>query len=331
VRLTQVKHRAHRARGVQYSHDQAGVAPGIPPAARYRGARRWDVPGLIRQVLDVTGSARQLPGAPPTLFLTVVPGPDDAPPAPLTPTFGGKSSTFGAWIAAQRDDAGSLLGISLPHDVRRLRKTAKTAAVAALGGTIADLAGDDHSTEVFRGHYAHGTTAHVLSGKAINRAQDRVFRKLASGPIYPPSPAAGTPQEPAGGEAADAVAAMTAGEQDMGLTSCRDPYNSQFTPPGKLCHVAPAMCMLCANAVVFPAQLPRIVMLAGHIEKMRAVLSPPRWAATWGPQAQAIAELFDEAGEERADRAGLAAQARRPACPGQPPHPRLRPARPVLG
>jgi hypothetical protein len=292
VRLTQVKHRAHRARGVRYSHDQT---------ARYPGAGRWDVPGLIRQVLDVTSATRHLPGAPPTLFLTVVPGPEDTPPAPCTPAFSSKGSTFSAWITAQHDDAGRPLDISLPHDVRRLRKTAKTAAVAALGGTIADLAGDDHSTEVFRGHYAHGTTAHVLSGKAINRAQDRVFRQLTSGPLYVPSPAAGTPEWPADAQAAGLPASVTAGiitgDQDMGLTNCRDPYNSQFAPAGKLCHVAPAMCMLCSNAVVFPAQLPRIVMLADHIEKMRTVLSPPRWAATWGSQAQAIAELFIEAGE----------------------------------
>jgi hypothetical protein len=223
VRLTQVKHRAHRVRGVQYSHGQTGTDSGT----QYPGAGRWDVPGLIRQVMDVTGSARQLPGAPPSMFLTVVPGQDDASPAPCTPAFGSKGSTFSAWITAQRDGTGRPLDISLPHDVRRLRKTAKTAAVAALGGTLADLAGDDHSTEVFRGHYAHGTTAHVLSGKAINRAQDRVFRQMASGPLYLPPTADGTPAQPADAQEAgltvDVAAAVTAGNLDMGLTNCRDP------------------------------------------------------------------------------------------------------------
>ncbi|MFE2493839.1 hypothetical protein ACFXKS_12710 [Streptomyces scopuliridis] len=28
---------------------------------------------------------------------------------------------------------------------------------------MTDLAGDDHHVEVYRGHYGHGTTAHVLA------------------------------------------------------------------------------------------------------------------------------------------------------------------------
>ena len=60
---------------------------------------------------------------------------------------------------------------------------------------------------------------------------------------------------------------MRAGQLDMGLTNCRDPYDSPHTPAGTLCHVAPAMCMLCRNAVVFTAQLPRLLQLAGHIQR----------------------------------------------------------------
>jgi hypothetical protein len=94
--------------------------------------------------------------------------------------------------------------------------------------------------------------------------------------------------------------AMSAGELDMGLTNCRDPYDSPHAPAGTLCHVAPAMCMLCRNAVVFTAQLPRLLQLAGHIQAQRDVLDPPRWQAVWGRQAAALAELFAACPEETA-------------------------------
>jgi hypothetical protein len=86
----------------------------------------------------------------------------------------------------------------------------------------------------------------------------------------------------------------------MGLTNCRDPYDSPHTPAGTLCHVAPAMCMLCRNAVVFTAQLPRLLQLAGHITAQRDVLEPPRWQAVWGRQAAALDELFAACPEETA-------------------------------
>jgi hypothetical protein len=78
----------------------------------------------------------------------------------------------------------------------------------------------------------------------------------------------------------------------MGLTNCRDPYDSPYTPGNQLCHVAPAMCMLCRNAVVFTSQLPRLLLLYDHIERMRTVLEPRRWTAVWGAQAAALAQLF---------------------------------------
>ena len=38
--------------------------------------------------------------------------------------------------------------------------------------------------EVFRGHYAHGTTAHVLAARAVNAAQDKVFEKARTHPVF---------------------------------------------------------------------------------------------------------------------------------------------------
>jgi hypothetical protein len=208
------------------------------------------------------------------------------------------------WIGSYRNDDGTpAMAISLPHYARRLRKTVKTARVAALGGTLTDVAADDHHIEVFRHHYAHGTTALTLAGRSINRAQERVFQKITAKPMLLDAEAERRLAEPEIAEAAgltvEHAAAMRAGEFDMGLTNCRDPYYSPFTPGGKPCHVAPAMCMICRNAVVFMSQLPRLLLLAAHIERMRDALDPIRWTAIWGTQAAALAEVFAECSEQQ--------------------------------
>ncbi|MER6384809.1 hypothetical protein [Streptomyces sp. NPDC001250] len=38
--------------------------------------------------------------------------------------------------------------------------------------------------EVFRGHYAHGTTLRMISGNVITAAQSRWFNKALEGPIW---------------------------------------------------------------------------------------------------------------------------------------------------
>ncbi|MGW1888474.1 hypothetical protein [Streptomyces sp. NPDC001970] len=77
---------------------------------------------------------------------------------------------FTDWITRRRGEDGQGLAVTGPHDVRRLCKTAKITRAAVLGGSVADLAGDDHHVAVFRRHYAHGTTAHVLAGRAVTGA-----------------------------------------------------------------------------------------------------------------------------------------------------------------
>ncbi|MFF7249974.1 hypothetical protein ACFZBU_39500 [Embleya sp. NPDC008237] len=282
VRVTQTKARAGRAR-----------------ARWHPGGARWDTAGLLRRLVDATEAVRR--AHPDCTWLFALGRVTASGPARVRgdlARFNTPEDRFGAWIAEQRDEDGRRLVISLPHQVRRLRKTAKTAKVVALGGTLSDLAGDDHHVEVFRGHYAHGTTAHVLAGRAITTAQQRVFERATRGPILLDEAAVDLLDEPSQ-QAAVAMtpaqaAAMRAGELDMGLTHCRDPYDSPYTPGRSLCHVAPLMCMLCRNAVVFPTQLPRLVLLAEHIERMRAALAPPHWQAVWGAQAAALEEVFRE-------------------------------------
>jgi hypothetical protein len=54
------------------------------------------------------------------------------------------------------------------------------------------------------------------------------------------------------------------------------------------------MCVLCRNAVVFTSQIPRLLLLSDHIERMHTALAPPHWQALWGRQAAALAEVFEE-------------------------------------
>lgn len=316
VRLVQTKLRAHYVRprlhlDQQHLADEQDAVDeqdgaDVGQALDFAGNGQWDVPGLLRRVQAVTRPARSVFGDSEWLWLAVECRRKTALDAAVA-EFKTNHRRFSNWIAAHAQDTPPLV-ITMPHEVRRLRKTARTARVAALGGTVSDLAGDQHSVEVFRGHYAHGTTAHVLSARAINRAQQWVFDKITGGkPLFIPEDAEARLGEPAVAEAAGMTAqegaAMQAGEMDMGLSNCRNPYNSEFTPGGKLCHVRPAMCMLCGNAVVFTSQIPRLLMFAEHIDRQRIVLDPPRWQATWGAQSAALEQLFAEVGEAQVAKA----------------------------
>jgi len=100
----------------------------------------------------------------------------------------------------------------------------------AFGGRIADAA-NDHHEEVFRGHYAQGTTLRVMSGRVITTAQDHWFAKALEGPTV----LTGSTEVL---DAPDQVAALGLTRQqaddirhgalDMGLTQCSDPHNSPY-------------------------------------------------------------------------------------------------------
>lgn len=303
VRVVQRKRRAGRVRADFHPLDEVALDEERPGEWVYPGAGNWDTPGLFRRLHAATALSREA-FEQPWLFTAVEADRHRAAMLAGLALFTRKGRRFTQWIGAHDGSDGTLaLDISRPHDVRRLRKTAKTSKVAALGGTLTDLAGDDHHIEVFRGHYAHGTTVHVLAGKAINKAQNQVFKKVtATKPVLITAEAEASLVESGTAQALDLTqeqaGALASGDLDMGLTGCRDPYASPHTAEGKLCHVAPAMCMLCRNAIVFTSQLPRLLMLSDHIDQMRLVLAPERWQAVWGGQAAALAEVFQEVADQ---------------------------------
>jgi hypothetical protein len=73
------------------------------------------------------------------------------------------------------------LRVTGPADIRRLRKSGKVEKALAYRGRVSDVA-DDHSVEVFHGHYAHGTTLKVIAGHVITSAQQRWFDEALAGP-----------------------------------------------------------------------------------------------------------------------------------------------------
>ncbi|WP_405671822.1 hypothetical protein [Streptomyces sp. NBC_01530] len=178
VRLVQRKMRAHRVRADL--HPDPDSEPEEETPQEFAGDGAWDVPGLLRRLLAATELSRKVfPDAEPWLFLAVERRRNGVLGARLA-DFNNRQRRFGSWIAAQHDANGKPLKISKPYEIRRLRKTTKVVRAVALGGTVSDLAGDDHHVEVYRMHYAHGTTAHVLAGRSINRAQQWVFDRMTT-------------------------------------------------------------------------------------------------------------------------------------------------------
>jgi hypothetical protein len=146
----------------------------------------------------------------------------------------------------------------------------------AMRGVVSDIA-DDHTPETFRGHYAHGTTLHVISGQVINHAQqswldaaladptternDRDTEERRGGPVALDEEAqrelgSSGVLETLTGLTREQAEQLRAGALDMGVTSCRDPFDSPYSKQGDLCVVAPLRCLECTNAFILPSNLP---------------------------------------------------------------------------
>ncbi|AOR35804.1 hypothetical protein BFF78_36285 [Streptomyces fodineus] len=305
VRIVQAKERAERIRADFHLAEPSDGTPEEPGDKSYPGRGAWDVPGLLRRLVKANTLTREVFDGEPWLFTAVESRKRVRMDAALA-AFQDPGRRFTHWLERHSGpDRPFPKGVSRPHDVRRLRKTAKTTRVVALGGTLTDLAGDDHSVRVFQQHYAHGTTAHVLAGAAMNRAQSKVFAKVTGQAtlVRPEDEARLAEPEVAAalGVTLEQGADLRDGQLDMGVSNCKDPHNSPHSTPGKLCHVAPAMCMICDNAVVFVSQLHQQLMLFDHIQHMRNVLPPKTWHSIWGRQEAALKQVFEECADHIED------------------------------
>jgi hypothetical protein len=275
VQLTFTKYRARRIRHREFSAKKTTAA--------HADSGRLNTPELLRRLLAATEQARataqpQHRGVFVTGHVRVTGQLVIEPFAPRAPR-----ARFGRWVATHG------VRISAPADVRRLRKSVKVEKAIAMRGVVSDIA-DDHTVQTFLGHYAHGTTLHVLSGQVVNQAQRSWLETAVAGPVLVADDPAAALAEPRTRDAVNLSAQeaehLISGQLDMGVTSCRDPFASPYSARGDLCSVAPLRCLECRNAVILPSNLPQLLMFAEHLQRLRQRLSPPHFHALWG-QSQA--------------------------------------------
>ena len=188
------------------------------------------------------------------------------------------------------------LAISEPHDMRRLRKTVKSAR-AALLGTLNGAAGDDHCVEVFRGHYAHTTTVHTIAAQTVLRAQRKVLDRASRGPTFVDAKAADIAAGPRDSDLAAlamSVAEESPAEQQLTLSACRDPYDAPFGQPGSLCHASPSVCLQCRNAVIFRDHLPRLIVYRDVLDDIEKTMPPIPFREVYGQQGVNIDAILAE-------------------------------------
>ncbi|MFD7337806.1 hypothetical protein ACFV98_17605 [Streptomyces violascens] len=170
-------------------------------------------------------------------------------------------------------------------DIRRLRKSGKVEKALAFKGRVSDIA-DDHTEETYRNHYAHGTTLRVIAGNIITTAQKRWLDKALEGPTVLTEDAESHLNEPAAagllGLSPEEIDELRAGELDMGVCSCKNPFASPFGRPGQLCPVAPTRCLECRNAFILPSNLPQLLLFSDHLDQLQVRLSPRHFHALWG-------------------------------------------------
>jgi hypothetical protein len=190
------------------------------------------------------------------------------------------------------------LDISKPHDMRRLRKTVKSAR-AVLLGTLNGASGDDHTIEVFQNHYAQTTTVKTISAQTIMRVQGKILNRATQGPALILHPAQDVAELRNGDieirELATQVAAETPIEQELSISTCRNPWDGPLSERGMLCHASPSMCLQCGNAVIFPEHLPRLLAYEVALQSIKKSMPPVAYAESYGQQCanlQAIIEKF---------------------------------------
>ncbi|MEU8934802.1 hypothetical protein AB0D30_33565 [Streptomyces sp. NPDC048409] len=278
VRLTLVRRRAKRRYYRAFKNTSLEMADVIE-TEEFTDQPRREPGAIVRRLMGVTERARLRAADPEgNLFVRAVVDVDRElkfcewnPEAPL--------ARFSRWLEVHG------VAVEGKVDIRRLRKSGKVEKVVASRGHIHEVA-DDHYEETFKGHYAQGTTLRVISAEVINSAQEHWLSQALEGPTVLSQEAAQAAEEStqlqALGLTAQEADDLLQGELDMGVTHCKNPYDSPFSPAGELCAVAPLRCLECGNAWVLPSQLPQLLLFSDHVERMRQRLVPTRFTALWG-------------------------------------------------
>jgi hypothetical protein len=297
VRLRLTKQRARRVRHRVFRGDDPSTDTATGEPVEFVDRPHREVAAIIRRLMRATEQARLRTPDADRLFTA----------ASVT---GGYELRIVRWDANQPRArfvdwlAHADLTVEGAPDIRRLRKSTKVEKAIAFGGRVADAA-NDHHEETFRGHYAQGTTLRVLSGQVIATAQDHWFRRAVDGPTVLTDATTGILEQPDGFDAlgltSQEAGDLRQGALDMGVTGCRDPYDSPYSPQGQLCAVAPLRCLECRNAWVLPSHLPQLLLFSDHLDRLRTRLTPQHFAALWGQSYVNLhAVLADRTDDEKA-------------------------------
>ncbi|MYT12561.1 MULTISPECIES: hypothetical protein [unclassified Streptomyces] len=284
VRLTLLKKRAGHLKHRAFRDQAPSDVPGCPDDdLGGQLAVDWprrEVSEVVRQLLDLTARVRaKAPHVTDTLFVSAAVRPSYSGGIVIgrwTPDHPG--TNFRRWLAVMEVEVKGDLHIG------RLRKTVKVEKAIVTEGRI-DAAADDHTEETFARHYAQGTTLRILSGRTISTAQQHWFDKAldrVDGPtVLGAEHIARGPLEDSGLSAQEAEDIMS-GQLDMGVSHCKNPYQSPFSRPGELCSVAPLRCLECRNAWILPSNLPQLLLFQAHLARLRTLLTPQVFTRLWG-------------------------------------------------
>lgn len=234
---------------------------------------------MVRQFLDMTARVRvKAPHVTHTLFVSATVRNDYTAVfdewKPVPP------SSFGNWLDA--------MGVDIKGDrhIGRMRKSVKVEKAIVTEGRIS-AAADDHTEETFATHYAQGTTLRIMSGRTIATAQQHWLDKAldrVDGPTVISGAVGEVDQDllEDSGLSAQEAADIMAGQLDMGVSHCKNPYQGPYSRPGELCAVAPLRCLECRNAWILPSNLPQLILFKQHLERLRTVLPPQAFERLWG-------------------------------------------------
>ncbi|MFH8733458.1 hypothetical protein [Streptomyces sp. NPDC017964] len=297
VRLTLVKKRAGRVRHRAFRDGSLIKQPAEVGSAAHEitDQPRREASVIVRRLLNVTAKVReQLPEVDDTLFVRAVMLPNETLVFDCW-NYAVPIASFGTWIKSR-----NITVSGTPH-IARLRKSTKVEKAIVARGRLS-VAADDHLEETFAGHYAQGTTLRIVSGEVITAAQDHWFRQAVDGPTVLAAGAEDVADRvglQALGLQPDEAEGIIDGQLDMGLSHCRDPRQSPFSPPGELCAVAPLRCLECRNAWILPGNLPQLLLFKEHLERSKRRLPPAVFTAQWGQSwTNLLAILADRTPEE---------------------------------
>lgn len=177
------------------------------------------------------------------------------------------------------DDDGKPLHLLLS----RLRKTHKALWYTKTEGHMTRFA-VGHTREVAARHYAdlpslrplHEATVADAFRDAVAAAMPTILAPNAEQALRD------APEQAAPLVAADAVAPLLDGSQDVWLAACAGFYRSPFAEPDLPCAQPFWGCLDCPNAVITARKLPAILAFLTFIEEQRVGLAASDWAAKFG-------------------------------------------------